>query len=115
VAEHPELWTEQTPEQRYMFGRVPTFGAARDAELMRMGVPPAPREVTPRKRRRERGPFVTYLRLPWSYGDRGPGDFWRRIQCRRGHHVMSGGHTMQLGSSVVYVERTCRWCGAEPT
>lgn len=111
MAEHPELWTERTPEQRYLFDRVPTFGAAHDAELMRNGHPPAPR--APRKPRRERGPFVTYLRLPWSYGDRGPGDRWHRVQCRLGRHVMAGGHTMQLGSSMVYVERTCRWCGAE--
>ena len=110
MAEYPELWTEKTPEKRHLYDVVPTFGAAHDAELMRNGHPPAPRP--PRPPRRERGPFITYLRLPWSYGDRSPGDFWRRVQCRRGRHVMGGGHTMQLGSSMVYVERTCRWCGA---
>jgi len=27
---------------------------------------------------------------------------------------MAGGHTMQLGSSIVFIERRCRWCEAEP-
>jgi hypothetical protein len=112
VAEYPELWTEKTPEKSYLFDVVPTFGAARDAELMRTGHPPAPRP--PRTPRRERGPFLTALRQPWSYGDRSPGDVWHRLQCRRGRHVVMGGHTMQLGSSMVYLERTCRWCGAAP-
>lgn len=110
MAEDLERWTEKTPEKRYLFDQVPTFGLARDAELMRQGVPPARRVA--KKRRRERGPFVTYLRMPWSYGDRSPSDLWRQVQCRRGHHVMSGGHTMQLGSAAVFVERQCRFCGA---
>ena len=114
MADHPELWTERTPERRYMYDKPPSFGLARDAERMREGVPPPPRLST-RKRRRERGPFVTYLRLPWSYGDRSASDSWRRFQCRRGRHVMGGGHTMQLGSAAVFVERQCRWCGAPPT
>lgn len=112
MAELPERWSERTPEVRYLFDRVPTFGLARDAERMRQGVPPERRQPNPRKRRRERGPFVTYLRLPWSYGDRSPGDVWHRIQCWRGRHEMGGGHTMQLGSAVVFVERSCRWCSA---
>lgn len=111
MAEHPELWTEPTAEQRYLYGRVPSFGLALDAERMRQGIPPLPRP--PRTRRRERGPFLTYLRMPWSYGDRSPSDFWHRLQCRRGHHDVIGGHTMQLGSTVVYVERRCRWCDAD--
>lgn len=114
VAELPEVWTERTPEQRYLFDRVPTFGLARDAELMRQGVPPARRAVAPRKRRRQRGAFVTYLRMPWSYGDRSPTDAWHRLQCKRGHHEIAGGHTMQLGSNLVYIERRCRWCDAVP-
>ncbi len=113
MAEYPELWTERTPKQRYLYGVEPTFGAAHDAELMRNGHPPAPR-VRPRKRQRDRGPFITYLRVPWSWGDNSPGDVWHRLQCRRGRHVIAGGHTMQLGSSTVYIERTCRWCGALP-
>ena len=114
MAEHPELWTEQTAEQRYLFDRAPTFGVAREAERMRQGIPPTPRTPDPRKRRRERGPFVTHLRLPWSYSERNSGDIWHRIQCRWGRHQMSGGHTMQLGSTLVFVERRCRWCGSPP-
>lgn len=114
MAEHPELWTEPTPEQRYLFGRAPTFGVAREAERMRQGIPPVTTPSRHRTRRRERGPFLTYLRLPWSYGEGGAGDTWHRIQCRRGRHAMGGGHTMQLGSAAVFVERRCRWCGAEP-
>lgn len=112
MAEHPELWTERTPEQRYLFDRQPSFGVAREAERMRQGIPPEPTS-RPGRRRRERGPFVTYLRLPWSYGDRSPGDVWHRLRCRRGRHEITGGHTMQLGSTVVFLERECRWCGAK--
>ncbi len=114
MAEHPELWTDRTPERRFLFDRPPTFGLARDAERMREGVPPAHRTTAGRKRRRERGPFVTYLRLPWSYGDGNGGEVWHRMKCRWGRHQMGGGHTMQLGSAVVFVERRCRWCGTEP-
>ena len=114
MAEHPELWTERTPEERYLFDRVPSFGLARDAERMRDGVPPVIPRTNVRKPRRQRGPFLTYLRLPWSYGDRSPGELWHRLRCRRGRHEMGGGHTMQLGSTVVFIERRCRWCGAEP-
>lgn len=114
MAEHPELWTEGTPEQRYLFDRPPSFGLARDAERMRDGIPPVIPRINPPKRGRERGPFVTHLRLPWAYGDRSPGDLWHRMQCRRGHHDAVGGHTMQLASTVVFIERQCRWCGGEP-
>ena len=114
MAEHPELWTERTPEQRHLFDRPPSFGLARDAERMRDGVMPVIPRATTRKRRRERGPFVTYLRLPWAYGDRSAGDVWHRVRCRCRRHEMTGGHTMQLGSDIVFIERQCRWCGAEP-
>ena len=97
-----------------MFDRPPTFGLARDAERMREGMPPVRRTVRPRRRQRERGPFVTYLRLPWAYSDRNAGDIWHRMQCRVGRHEVHGGSTMQLGSAVVFLERQCRWCGAAP-
>lgn len=113
MAELPEPWTERTPEPRYMYDRVPTFGVARDAERMRQGVPPERRRPAYRKRRRERGPFVTYLRLPWSYGESAPGDRWHRLRCKQGRHDLTGGHTMQLGGDVIFVERRCRWC-SEP-
>ena len=111
MAEHPELWTEKTPErQRTALERAPTFGLAREAETY---VPvPVDDDVPPRKPRRERGPFVTYLRLPWSYGDRPRTDVWHRVQCRWGRHQMSGGHTMQLDGTLVFIERRCRWCEA---
>jgi len=112
VAELPELWTQKTPEQRYLFEREPTFGLAREAERMRQGIPPAPTASRRRRPRKDRGPFVTCLRLPWSHGDRTTADLWHRIQCRRGHHEIAGGHTVQLGSAVVFIERRCRWCGA---
>ncbi|MDQ4090112.1 MAG: hypothetical protein M3163_07390 [Actinomycetota bacterium] len=108
MAELPELWSERTPEQRHLYGREPSFGAARDAERMRLGIPPEP---VARRARRQRGPFVTHLRMPWSYSERGPGDAWHRMRCWRGRHDMAGGHTMQLGSAVVFIERECRWCG----
>jgi hypothetical protein len=119
MADDLERWTEKTPERqvserRYLFDREPTFGLAHDAELMRRGVPPPPRVATARKRRRERGPFVTYMRVPWSYGDRNAGDRWHKMRCRLGRHEIRGGHVMQLGSSMVFVERRCRWCGMEP-
>ena len=113
MAEHPELWTERTPERRYLFDRAPRFGLARDAERLGEEVPPVPPTTSTWKGRRERGPFLTYLRLPWSYGDRNATDLWHRVQCRRRRHQMSGGHTVQLGSTVVFIERSCRWCGAE--
>ena len=113
MAEHPDLWTERTPEHRYLFDRPPSFGLARDAERMRDGIPPVIPRPSRRKPRGERGPFVTYLRLPWSYGDRSAGDVWHRMQCMRRRHEMMGGHTMQLGSDVVFIERQCRWCGAD--
>ena len=114
MADYPELWTEKTPERRYLFDQVPTFGLAHDAEKMRQGVPPPIRAARTGKRRRERGPFVTHMRLPWSYGDHTAVDTWHRMRCRLGRHEIRGGHTMQLGSAMVFVERRCRWCGAEP-
>ncbi len=73
MAEHPELWTDTTPEQRYLFDRPPSFGLARDAERMRGGITPVIPRTRVGKVRRVRGPFVTYLRLPWAYGDRSGG------------------------------------------
>jgi hypothetical protein len=112
MGELPELWTERTPEKRYLYDVEPTFGVARDAERMRQGVPPERRTTTYRRQRRERGPFVTYLRLPWSYGDRSAGDTWHKLRCKTGRHEITGGHTMQLGSATVFIERQCRWCSA---
>lgn len=112
MAELPELWSERPTEKKYLYNREPSFGVARDAERMRQGIPPEP-FVRTTKPRRERGPFVTYLRLPWAYGDRSPGDAWHRMRCWRGRHDMAGGHTMQLGSAVVFIERECRWCGSK--
>ncbi|MDQ3897968.1 MAG: hypothetical protein M3326_12135 [Actinomycetota bacterium] len=94
MAELPEVWTEQTP-------------AAEDAA-------PAPPTSEPPKHRRERGPFMTYLRLPWSYGDRDSGERWHRVQCRLGRHKTVGGYSMQVDSAMVFVEPRCVWCGAEP-
>lgn len=110
MAEHPELWTERTPERRYLFDRPPAFGLAREAERLQQGATPVSAPVSRRKPRRERGPFVTYLRLPWST-DGHVSDLWHRVQCRWGRHDMYGGHTVQLGSTVMFIERRCRWCG----
>ena len=113
MAEELERWTERTPERQSLFDQTPAIGLSREVARLQEEQAQAPDPpAVPPPPRRERGPFITYLRLPWSYGDRSPGDLWRRVQCRRGRHVMGGGHTMQLGSSTVYLERTCRWCGA---
>jgi len=118
MADLPELWTEKTPErQRSQLERAPTFGVAREAEIYVSGPPDAQPDEQwddrpTRKPRREQGPFVTYLRMPWSYGERRRSDVWRRIQCRRGRHQMSGGHTMHLDGALVFIERRCRWCEA---
>jgi hypothetical protein len=114
VAEDLERWTERTPERHHLFGRVPTFGAAAEAARVEEGAGPPPPAPPPRTAPRERGPFVTYMRMPWSYGDRGERDFWHRIQCRVGRHEITGGHPMQLAGNVVFIERSCRWCGVEP-
>ena len=112
MAEHPELWTEKTPAPRHLFDRVPAFGLARDAERLPLEVA-EPEPVEPSKPPRDRGPFVTFLCLPWSYGERDPGARWHRLQCRWWRHEMSGGHPMQLSGTVVFIERRCRWCGTE--
>lgn len=93
MADHPELWTERTPAP---------YEAPAD---------PDPDSVP--KPGRERGPFLTYLCLPWSYGDRERRQFWRRLRCRRRRHEMGGGEIMQLDGAVVFIERRCRWCGAD--
>lgn len=109
MAEDLELWREPS-EPRYLFDRPPAFGLARDAERMRQGIPPAPRRPSGRRYR----PPRRFIGLPWSSRDGGAGELWHRMRCRRGHHEVSGGHTMQLGSDAVFIERRCRWCGAKP-
>lgn len=113
MVEHPERWTARTPAPRHLFDRAPTFGLARDAERPAEEVPAARTTIDPRKPPRERGPFLSALWLPWSYGDRDTGDRWHRMKCRRRHHEMGGGYTVQLGGTVVFIDRRCRWCGAE--
>jgi len=73
-----------------------------------------PEELWRERPRRERGPFLTYLQLPWSYGDSRSGDSWHRVQCLLGRHRMGGGHTMQVDGILTYIERRCRWCGTAP-
>jgi hypothetical protein len=97
MAEHPELWTERTPAP---------YEATADA-VTETDTGPVP------KGGRERGPFLTYLCLPWSYGDRERRHLWRRLRCRRRRHEMEGGEIMQLDGAVVFIERRCRWCGAD--
>ena len=110
MAEHPELWTEKTPEP--LSDRTPALGVSH--ELARIQeVPPDVPPPPPAKPRRERGPFVTYLCLPWSYGegDRQPGEAWHRMKCRLRRHQMTGGQMVQVGGELVFLERSCRWCG----
>lgn len=119
MAELPEVWTEKTPDvgadttpaRRSLFDRISSFGVAREAELLAGELPP-PDEPQPTKPPREHGPLLTHLLLPWSYGDRAPGDRWHQFRCRMGRHAMIGGHAMQLDSTVVFVERRCRYCGS---
>ncbi len=112
MAELPEVWTERTPAPRHLFDRPHTFGVAREAERTEQDTAPAPTTSEPPKHRRERGPFVTYLRLPWSYGDRDTGARWHRVQCRLGRHKVVGGYSMQVDSAIVFVERRCLWCNS---
>jgi hypothetical protein len=111
MAEHLELWTERTPERVARPNRAEQVVRMRETALETLETLEAP--VAPRKPRRERGPFVTYLRLPWSYGDRERTDVWRRIQCRLRRHEMRGGEHVQLSGEVIFIERRCRWCGAD--
>jgi hypothetical protein len=112
VAEDLERWTERTP---HLFNRAPAFGLAREAGQLDGELPPAPVEDDPPRRpRREKGPFLTYLNMPWSYGDREERHFWHRLRCRLGRHELHGGHPMQVAGEVVYLDRRCRWCDAEP-
>ncbi|HTJ75161.1 MAG TPA: hypothetical protein VL337_07325 [Acidimicrobiales bacterium] len=115
MAKDLERWTERTPD------RAPTFGLAREAELLPLPVPvPAPEptedaDALPAPSEPEHGPFLAHLLLPWSYGDHDTlADKWRRLRCRRGRHEMIGGQTMQVGGSVTFLERRCRWCEAAP-
>ena len=115
MAEELERWTEKTPERQSLFDRTPAIGLSRDVARLQqeLAQPPDPPAIPP-KPPREWGPFMTYLQMPWSYGDRTPGDFWHRVRCRVGRHEIAGGHSMQLAGAVVFVERQCRWCGLEP-
>ena len=112
MAEHPELWTDRSPE-RTLFDRTATFGLTRKATRQPPEAPPEPAPAPARRPRRERGPFLTYLCLPWSYSDDTTAERWHRMQCRLGRHRMGGGNTMQLDGTVIFLERQCRWCGAE--
>ncbi len=109
MAELPELWTERTPERLDPPNRAATIGSIPATEPL-----PDPISVAAGRSRRERGPFLTYLCLPWSYGDRTRGERWHRLQCRRKRHQVDGGHVMQVGGAAVFVERRCRWCGQQP-
>ncbi len=111
MAEDLDRWTERTP---HLFNRAPAFGLARAVEDMDGQLPPPTAQDPPPAPRRERGPVMTYLSMPWSYGDRGERDFWHRVRCRVGRHELRGGHPMQLDGAIVYIERSCRWCGVEP-
>ncbi len=106
-----EPWTERTPTPTGTGDLVPMAESAASAAVPALPDPPALEAAKPE---RERGPFLTYLCMPWSYGDRMPGEAWHRWKCRLGRHVIVGGHTMQLGGTDVFVARQCRWCGAEP-
>lgn len=115
MAELPERWTDRTPERHSSFDLEPASGRAEQVQRLRDELA-ADQEsaAVPEPPGREWGPFMTCLQMPWSYGDRGPGDFWHRIRCRVGRHEISGGHPMQLDGAVVFIERHCRWCGIVP-
>lgn len=94
MADHLELWT------------------APDDETPPVDLEPDCAPSVTGNGRRERGPFLTYLSMPWAYGDRESSDRWHKLQCRLGHHDMRGGHTMQVDGDIVFIERQCRWCAA---
>ena len=113
VGEELELRGETTPARPSTLDGTQRFGLARAAELVPDEPPPeAPPARSLLARRREPGPFMTYLCLPWSYGERDSFARWHRLRCRLGRHDVVGGHVMQLGGDDVFVERQCRWCGA---
>lgn len=141
MAELPEVRGTQLPDRRPLYDRPPSFGVARDAELMRQGIPPPPirRQPSRSSRRASRevdrahpldhriwqcrsrardaplyGRTWTHLRHRWSSGENGPADVWHRLMCRRGRHDFRGGQLMQLGSRPVFIERRCIWCDAAP-
>ena len=101
MAEELERWTEKTPERQSLFDRTPAIGLSRDVARLQqeLAKPPDPPAVPP-KPRREWGPFMTYLQMPWSYGDRSPGDFWHRVRGRVGRHEIAGGHSKQLAGAL---------------
>ena len=118
MAELPELRADRLPAPPQpappppLFGRPPAFGVARDLELMKQGqlaprAPEPPRQLRLPLTRLEPRAGV---RTRWASRDKGPADLWHRVMCRYGHHDMRGGHTMQLGSEFVFVERRCQWC-----
>jgi hypothetical protein len=110
MGDHLELWSERTPEPVGDLHPLPVQDAgAGQAELVPALAPADDVEAPP-----ERGPFVTYLCLPWSYG-RNTGERWHRMRCRVGRHEMAGGELMQVGGAEIFVERRCRWCEACPT
>ena len=118
MAELPEPWTERTPERLSSFDLEPAFGRGEQLQRLRDELTEAEAAAAvpaaPAKPQREWGPFMTYLQMPWSYGDRCPGDTWHRLRCRAGRHDIGGGHPMQLEGAIVFIERRCRWCGVEP-
>lgn len=110
MAEEPEPGLGKSSERRERLSRA-SLGLTRSANVVPPDVAPGAAEPDTGDRP---GSFMTYLCLPWSYGDRNAGEARHRLQCRMGHHDIAGGHTMHLDGDVVFVERRCRWCGGGP-
>ena len=119
MAEVPELRFHPVPQRalppRQLYDKPHAYGVAQELERIKQGYrpPPRPPRIRTRSHRARRGPWAAFRR--WSANrERGPADLWHRLRCRTGHHEMRGGHQMQLGSRVVFIERRCKWCDASP-
>lgn len=112
MAEYPDVWKDPTAERRPLFGHEHAFGVSADVERARQNVvSAAERATTARREREHKEPAL--VRIVCSRrggGDKGLSALFHRINCRRGHHEIHGGHALQLGAEVVFVARRCRWC-----
>lgn len=114
MAEHPELWTDRASPDRPLFDHKHSFGLANEAERVRLGIDrPSPRSVASRPRSAGHGGAVSRVLLRSRGHNEGRlSNIWHRVKCRGGHHEIQGGHSMQMGTDWVFVQRRCRWCDA---
>lgn len=108
MAEHPELWKDRTPESRPLFDHKHSFGVAREAERAREAI--ASSSGLQQSNGHRQGVAFPALHRPWANGEGRLSNFWHRVKCRSGRHEIQGGHSIQIGSDLVFFPRRCRWC-----